>query len=211
MSFRDSFRNIYYGPREILLREVDADSTLLDLGCGQDSLVRHLPDSVKRTGVDLYEPSIEISRKNKIHHDYAKINILEALDHFGPKSFDHVTAMDVIEHLDREEGETLINVMEGLARKKVLILTPNGFVPQSHPDNPWQLHRSGWDTSDFSSRGYSVTGLHGWKALRGAMGNPIIKPEKLGNYISFLSEPIIHRNPKLSFHIFSVKDMSQFT
>ena len=211
MSFRDLFRNVYYGPRELLLREVEADSTLLDLGCGQASLVRYLPDSVKRTGVDLYEPSIEVSRKNKIHHDYAKINVLEALDHFGPKSFDYVTAMDVIEHFDREEGEKLIKVMEGLARKKVIILTPNGFVPQSDPDNPWQLHRSGWNTSDFTNRAYTVTGLHGWKALRGSMGIPRVKPEKLGNCVSFLSEAVIHRSPNLSFHIFSVKDMSQFS
>jgi len=46
---------------------------------------------------------------------------------FKQKSFDTVLCMEVIEHLEKEEAIRLIEDMEKIARKKIIITTPVGF------------------------------------------------------------------------------------
>lgn len=79
------------------------------------------------------------------------------------KSVDTVFAMDVIEHLTKEDGYELIREAQRVARQQVIIYTPWGFFPQSYedPNKPdrwgldggfWQTHRSGWSPEDFDDK-----------------------------------------------------------
>lgn len=98
--------------------------------------------------------------------------LLVALPTFKDRSFDLVFALDVIEHLEKPDGGRMLSEMERVARRRVLIFTPNGFYPQES-DDPWQVHRSGWTHADFRPRGYTVGlvdfdyGKHGLEPLRG--------------------------------------------
>ena len=74
------------------------------------------------------------------------------------KGIDTFVCLDVIEHMEKEEGLKLIEEMKKIARQQIVIFTPNGFEPQSHPDGVdkwgmnggfWQEHRSGWTPEDF--------------------------------------------------------------
>lgn len=82
----------------------------------------------------------------------------ETVKLFSSKSVDTIFLLDVIEHLDKEKGEKLLCLTESIARKQIVIFTPLGFVPQSHPDGidawglhggAWQEHKSGWLPEDF--------------------------------------------------------------
>jgi hypothetical protein len=78
---------------------------------------------------------------------------------FPPLSFDHVTILDVIEHLDHDEGARLLALTLPLARVSVTVFTPLGFQPQEPGEGgcdawglhggEWQRHRSGWTPEDF--------------------------------------------------------------
>ena len=150
--------------------------TWLDIGCGDGTTcttmqLNWLPD---KTGIDpkpwesgpdwklikgIYKPDCEIWYNH----------------------FDIITALDVIEHLTREEGERLLEHLEKVADKLIILQTPDGFLPQGPLQDPkfdeWDTHRSGWKAEDFLSRGYCVwrtpldfhhnpTGLLGdWSAL----------------------------------------------
>ena len=46
---------------------------------------------------------------------------------FSDRSFDAVIALELLEHLNKEEGYELIHNMERWARSKVIVSTPNGF------------------------------------------------------------------------------------
>ena len=49
--------------------------------------------------------------------------------------------------------------MEKVARKKVIVFTPNGFVPQRPYDgNPFQEHLSGWSVDEI----HELTGIDPW-------------------------------------------------
>src|SRR4051812_16056971 len=135
----------------------DAES-VLDVGCGGNSplgrFARRPPAAV---GVDLHEPSLERSRAAGYHDEYRRLDVLAIADEFEPDSFDAVVAFDLLEHLSEEDGRRLIAAMETVARRRVVLLTPNGFVPQDeYDDNPLQAHRSGWTPDELGALGFQV-------------------------------------------------------
>ncbi len=78
---------------------------------------------------------------------------------FPEKSVDTVLLVDVLEHLEKNDGQRLIKLTERIARKQIAIFTPLGFFPQSHPNgvDAWGLnggvqqeHKSGWYPEDFN-------------------------------------------------------------
>lgn len=99
-----------------LKEELSECNTVLDLGCGKNSPIRYcnIPFSI---GVELFEPYLQESKKKNIHTQHIKGDIRHI--EFKPKPFDAVIALDVLEHLSKEEGYELIRKMERWARKKL--------------------------------------------------------------------------------------------
>jgi hypothetical protein len=181
--------------------------SLLDIGCGERSPIVGFSKSIARTtGVDSHLPSIERSRAAGIHTDCVQMNISEIGSRFALRSFDCVVALDVIEHFEKEDGLRLLDAMERIARKKVVVFTPNGFVAQPPTsDNPHQLHRSGWTVAEMRARGYDVVGIGGWRPLRGAYANPRIRPFWLTERLSLLTERFFEPRPERAYQILCTK------
>ncbi|MCX6563025.1 MAG: class I SAM-dependent methyltransferase [Candidatus Aminicenantes bacterium] len=192
----------------MLEKECAGCESLLDVGCGANSPVRAFSKKIPRVvGVDNFQPSIDKSRAAGIHGEYRKMNVLEMDKKFPPESFDVVVALDLIEHLEKKDALRLIEVMERLARRKVIIFTPNGFLEQHEFDgNRSQVHISGWEIDEMRALGYRVSGVHGWKALRSECAYIKWKPRKFWVIVSVLSLPWTTRHPRRAFHIFCVKD-----
>lgn len=99
----------------------------------------------------------------------------EGLPRLGDGSFDVVTAIDLIEHLSIAEGYKLLYEMERVARKSVLIYTPNGFVWQPpSTNNELNAHISGWTANEL--RRFGFTKIHGHVGLKLAVG-PYAEPK----------------------------------
>lgn len=74
-------------------------------------------------------------------------------------SIDSVFLIDVIEHLEKEEGRKLLKITERVVRKQIVIFTPLGFVKQELLEGgkdawglngaTYQEHKSGWLPEDF--------------------------------------------------------------
>jgi len=83
-----------------------------------------------------------------------------ALRQLPDNSVDSIFLLDVIEHLQKEDGRRLIGEMERVARRQIVVFTPLGFMPQHVEDgrpDAWGLsgakmqeHKSGWTPDDFS-------------------------------------------------------------
>ena len=194
-----------------LRQELKDCKSILDLGCGSSSPIgglRLFLANVHLVGVDAFAPSIKSSRRKGIHDEYFLMNVLDIEGKFGRKSFDCVAALDLIEHLQKKEGSRLLEIMEKMARKKVVISTPNGFLAQrAYDGNVSQIHRSGWTTEEMRARGYRVVGVNGWKPLKGEFGKPIISPARLGEWISSLTTPFVRHKPEKAFEILCIKDL----
>jgi hypothetical protein len=194
----------------LLTRELSRGcASLLDVGCGNNSPVRYLTGAIpRRTGVDAFAPALEESLRAGIHTDGRNVDVLDIGRHFEPQSYDCVLASDVIEHLEKVDGLRLIRDMERIARRKVVIFTPNGFLPQApYEDNPWQTHRSGWEPDEMRALGYRLLGVNGWKGFFGERGRLTWRPRVLWKFVAIASRGWTISRPHLAFQLLCVKDL----
>lgn len=187
-------------------KELTNNYTILDVGCGDNSPLIHCRKRGERTGVDIHEPSIEISKNKNIHDKYICCDVLDIDKHFQPNSVDIVLASDLIEHLPKPQGYELMEKMETIARHKVIIFTPNGLTKQEPFDgNEYQRHLSGWDYKEMVAYGYDVIGINGFYKLRTERARIRFKPFILWLIISDITQHITKRYPRLAYQILCVK------
>lgn len=200
------YRKIFLNITDYLMKELSDCNSVLDLGCGPDSLVRF--SEIYKVGVEAFEPYLEESKRKGIHNKYIKEDITKV--EFKPKSFDAVIMIDVIEHISKQEAEKLLNKVEIWAKKKVIIFTPNGFMERGViENNPFQEHKSGWQKEEFEKRGFSVFGLQGLKWLRGGEGADVkFKPSLLWLFISDLTQKIVYYFPQYAFALLAIKKVN---
>ncbi|MDQ3897331.1 MAG: class I SAM-dependent methyltransferase [Actinomycetota bacterium] len=184
-----------------LSRLLRPDWTVVDVGCGSGS--RSAPHALASAiGVDIHFPSLVRTRRERCRFG-AICASLQSLP-IGNGAVDAVVALDVIEHFVEDEAVALVREFERVARRAIVLLTPNGFLPQAGtPENPFMEHRSGWSAPDLVSLGYSVTGINGWHSLRGAFAAPRFGP--VGKALSLASQPLVRRHPSRAFHLLAVK------
>jgi ubiquinone/menaquinone biosynthesis C-methylase UbiE len=141
--------------------------TVLDVGCGQG--VHRLYRDYESTGIDIYADDLVRAKalenyKTLINKDIRDMN-------YPDKSFDAVTAIEIIEHLKKEDGIKLLDIIERIAGKVVVITTPWGDdLKPKYKWNPFLDHQSGWLPKEFEARGYKTYPLLG---LRWRFGNNI--------------------------------------
>lgn len=144
--------------------------TILDIGCGQlwdgnppseDYLlsVFSLPNFCV-TGIDVFRECVEWRRKNGPPGEYVCMDALEARATLE-RRFDLVIAHHVIEHFDKETSFRLVEDIESLALKQVIIGAPVGFsntdyAVELHHGNEHERHKCGWTPEEFVAMGYSV-------------------------------------------------------
>lgn len=198
-----------------LVRELEREivgrcESVLDLGCGRASPIGHFSTRLTRcVGVDAFEPYLQESVEAGIHSDYRCLDVMQIDRNFEPASFDCVVALDLIEHLTKQDGVALLDKMERIASRKVVVFTPNGFVPQqSYDGNALQQHLSGWEVDEMRQRGYRVLGVHGWKPLRGELGRAKWPPRRLWELIALWTQPLVRDRPDHAFHLLCIKDLS---
>lgn len=198
----------HYG--RLLSRVLAGCGSVLDVGCGSGSPLGNLSRPVGRSiGVDIHEGDLHESRRLGIHDAYAVLDVQRLRSAFRPRAFDCVLASDLIEHLDKRAGLELISAMEELARRRVVVFTPNGFLEQPpDPDNPWQEHISGWTVEEFHRLGYRVLGVNGWRPLRTMYAEIRFRPLPFWERLSVLTQPLTEHRPRRAFQLLAVKDLA---
>lgn len=115
-----------------LLVELNRDSVLLDIGCGNGSLMvaLHQLGFEKIQGIDISEEQIQIARQSGLNEAKVADATAYLKDKFG--LFDAVFCMDLVEHLTKSElVELLLLIRQALK--------PNGklFLRTPNMDSPW--------------------------------------------------------------------------
>lgn len=205
------FPDIYTLLPILLRKELHGCSTFLDLGCGCNSVLARthsLSTGTFSVGVEIFEPYLQESRRKQIHSHYIQADV--RMIEFKPKSFDAVVAIELLEHLTKDEGTELLNKMKGWARKKIIITTPNGYISQgSYDGNPAQEHKSGWGVDELKGHGFRVFGMNGWKRLRGPQGVIRYKPTFLWTRVSDVTQKITYYYPGIAFQLLAVKQVKE--
>ena len=121
--------------------------TVLDVGCGWGKfgvLTREYSRAEKVDAVDVIQPRYPV-------YDHAYQGDLRDLLQILPQGtprYDLALFIEVLEHLEKEEGWKVIGQLLQVARR-VLITTPLGFRPQEFAGLPYETHRSGWYPWEF--------------------------------------------------------------
>jgi len=111
---------------------------------------------------------------------------LKAVEIFGEESFDITQSCEVIEHMDKAKGGQLLDVLCTVARKFVILTTPNGFLEQDPtlaPGEPWatnpyQKHICGWTGEELAAKGFSIY-MNNFEPTMTFGGSQIIAYKKL--------------------------------
>lgn len=190
-----------------LRRDLRDCKSVLDLGCGYNSPARFL-NGRHLVGIDGYEPDLERARQRGTHDEYICGDVRRAAELVPGRRFDACIALDVIEHLTKEDGWQMLKAMEQIAVKKVIIFTPNGFVPQFSENGDLQQHLSGWETGEMRQVGYRVVGMNGPKSLRGEKASIKYRPRLFWITVSLLGQCIYsRRRPETAFSIYCSKEL----
>jgi SAM-dependent methyltransferase len=129
----------FVGRRRILLQLLDRylgtsngqERRILDVGCGTGTMLTHLAAYGKAQGVDIDEEAVGYCLERGLTD--VQVGALEKLP-FADASFDLVTALDVVEHLDDDLG-----ALREIGR----VLRPGGQLLMTVP-----AHRFLWGDQD---------------------------------------------------------------
>lgn len=179
-------------------------TSILDIGCGAQSPVAYVRTKARRVGIDGDGRSIELARLRNTHDDYIVGDVREIIS--DGEKYDAVLAIEIIEHLSKEDGEKFVKSLERLALKVVIITTPNGYVPQPAIDgNEFQRHLCGYSVEELQALGYRVRGINGLKELRGEYARITRTPKLFWYLISLISELYVWTHPERAFGLFAYK------
>lgn len=176
--------------------------TILDVGCGVNSPVNYFVSrSQAMDGVDVVPEVLRRVQSAKYRYLYLGDVRTVAI----PQEYDLITALDVLEHFTKDEGVLVLEKLERAGRR-VIVVTPNGFVPQQVSGEPFQEHRSGWTAEDFSRRGYVVYGMFGPRWLRTGPAVVRFSPKAFWALVALLASSVYFWLPRRSFSLLAVYD-----
>jgi methyltransferase family protein len=198
--------------------------SLLDVGCGRGivgALCRIYRSVDRLVGMDGFEPYLEFSQKAGFYDESMLRNLRDVPLPLNTQEFEVVTCIEVIEHLERDDGRKLLAELERIG-SRVIVTTPNVFFQQHEYDgNSLQRHLSRWTSSDFESRGYTVYGTGSLnigyglrnvvdKAVRRSSQDFVPDPlRKLARQVSEILGPITRNIPRLSTNLLCVREPRQ--
>lgn len=136
--------------------------SILDIGCGfgmwgflsrmyldvAEERVQPTDWTLRVDGLELFEPYIQSHQRAL----YSNI-IIGDIRELAPTvdNYELIIAGDVIEHLDKDDGETVVETLYDKATRALIVNIPLG-EGWEHPErhgNPGELHRSQWYIEDF--------------------------------------------------------------
>lgn len=187
-----------------------ADSeSIIDLWCWKWSLIWCNIKEKYVIGIDIFWSSLDCLKEssewyNKLIND----NILNINKHFKEKSIDTIIMMDVLEHLEKDKAKKLLYTIEKIARKKIIIQTPNWFLKQDPYDwNEYQRHLSGWDVDFFKKNWFQKIYWMRWlKLLRREYWQAIIPI--IIDFISEITEFFVYKKPQYAFQLLAIKNIN---
>ena len=110
-------------------KEIPVNSIHLDVGCGPGTFIGTLKNKCFSTGVDILPEFLNIAkaRYKTERNNFLQISKKAPKLNFEDNTFDVITCIEVIEHIEKNEGEELLQEMWRVLRPggRLLLSTPN--------------------------------------------------------------------------------------
>jgi 2-polyprenyl-3-methyl-5-hydroxy-6-metoxy-1,4-benzoquinol methylase len=124
-------------PKVVSLIGKKQNLKLLDLGCGNGVLERHLPQGIEYTGIDLSTTLIQYAKKNKKHKE-SQFFVKNAAQFKTNKTFDLITCILAFQNFDTPQ-QVIDNCFASLKPNGRLILVINHPCFRIPRQTHWQI------------------------------------------------------------------------
>jgi hypothetical protein len=119
-----------------------------------------MPRPPEVDGFDAFEANVEHCRRRGAYHDVWQHALPSAIE----GGWDTVLAVEVLEHLPPEQVDETLSALERVARRRIIVSTPNSELLRPGSDtpvgfNPFEAHLSYVSRHFLARRGYQVRGL----------------------------------------------------
>jgi ubiquinone/menaquinone biosynthesis C-methylase UbiE len=182
--------------RELLHQIPVETNSLLDVGCGRGiigALMRIYRSPRIVVGADIFDNYLAFCEKMGFYDKVIKHDLRNRLP-FQDKEFEVSTCVEVIEHLDKDYGISVLSELERVS-ESVIVTAPTKFFPQrAYDGNVFQKHVCGWSAKELEKRGYTVLGV----------GKFLFFGKEI-KYLSFLLSSFSYKLPRFSSTILAVK------
>jgi SAM-dependent methyltransferase len=147
----------FVGRRRLLLKllgrvfrpaDSDARREILDVGCGTGTMLQHLSAYGNTTGADADAEAVYFCRKRGLEN---VLQLTDATLPFEPGSFDLVTVLDVLEHIDDDLG-MLREVFRVLKPDGLLLATVPAYRFLWGPQDEISLHKRRYRAKELKAR-----------------------------------------------------------
>lgn len=142
----------------VLTALVEKGKSYLDVACGRGKWGYLIKTSHKPPGYIVGgDLNIESVRYVKAHNVYDDVVMFDGRHlPFQDASFDYLLVLEAIEHMEKSDGDRLLDEVERVAREKIVLSTP--LLGARYWYNEKE-HVSRWTASDLRKRGYTVRGV----------------------------------------------------
>ena len=142
----------------------NTNSSVLDVGCGRDSPLIHTDKLFYKVGIDVFKPTIKIVKQLGFYDELLLADVRDLP--FRNAVFGLSVALEVIEHLKKEEGYKFIEDLSNITTKKIILTTPNGHkIGLNIEENLYLRHLSVWNKDEFEQLQFNVKGFGGLKSM----------------------------------------------
>jgi len=149
-------------PYEYVRLATNNGNTLLSLCCGIGYELKHLKTN-DVTAVDIYQSYLDEVNNRCPQAKLVCSSALDFLRNSPDNSYDVISIIDGIEHMTKPDGIQVLKEMKRVARKKILLFTPNGYIKNTPKDtwgipggDKYQRHLSGWTSEELQMFGFDI-------------------------------------------------------
>ena len=140
----------------------DKKISVIDIGCGKGIwgylLCALRENMIYLCSVDITPTYLKFVKERNVYDDLILCDC--TCLPFRDRSFDLVLLSEVLEHLEKKQGYTMLKQLERIARQLIIVTVPQGLLKQEGVGGiDAEKHRSAWYTSEFKKLGYKVTGI----------------------------------------------------
>lgn len=144
---------------EEMVKEASKYDSVMDVGCGTGKYLRMLAAPTV-IGIDAHLPTIAHAKSVCPTADLRLLDMRD-LHVFKDDTVECIVAMDIIEHVIKDEAFLVLKEFERVASKCIFLFVPTGNHPQAGDATNlgnfyWQVHRSTWHSDEFKALGYEI-------------------------------------------------------